>query len=109
MPQVPMLVIYELKIGQREFIFKQPTELFLDRLCPMAHKDDEFINIPRHSPTGYLSVVPLKLGGFMLGLRTEVFFSPHLTMQMRIIDKWHTLLGGFLNLLGSKFFLTHSK
>ena len=109
MAQVPMLVIHKFKIGQRKFFFKQPGKLFLDRLCPMPHKHYEFINIPCHSATRYLSVVTLKFCGFMLGLSTEIFFSPHLAMQMRVIDKWQTFLGSIFHLPGSKLFLSHSK
>lgn len=83
----------------------------MEGLGPMPHKSDEFINIPGHTAVRHQSVVALELCGFMLGLSAEVFFSPHMMMQMqmRVINKRHTFLGGLLHLPGSEFFFAHSK
>ena len=109
MSEVPVLVIDVLEIWEGEFLLEKSGEFFLDGLGPMAYKDDELVYVPGYSTARYLGVVAFELCGFMLGLRTEVFLCPNLSMQMGIVDEGHAFFGSFLHLFGSKFLFANAE
>ena len=104
-----MLVVDVFEIWEGEFLLEKSGEFFLDGLGPMTYKDDELVDVPGYSTTRYLGVVAFELSGFMLGLRTEVFLCPNLSMQMGIVDEGHTFFGGFLYLLGGQFLFANAE
>ena len=77
--------------------FNEGCESLLYWLCPVPHKDNEPVNVPSHASSGDLCVVPLELGVFVFGLRTEVFFCSYMPMQVGIVDEGETFLRCFLN------------
>ena len=109
MTKIPMLIIDKLEIRKREFLFDKGREFIKHRLCPMAYKNNELVNVPGHTASGNLCIVPFKLGVLVLRLCLEVFFHPYLPMQLGIVDKWKTFFGCFFNHLRRYFLLTNTK
>ena len=95
MTKIPVFVIDKLEVRKREFFFDKYRKFIKNRLCPMANKDDELIDIPSHTPSWHLGIVTFKLCVHMFGLCLKVFLHPYLSMQMRIVDKGKTLVGSF--------------
>ena len=62
----------------------------------MAYKDDEFINGPGYTTTRYLSIITLKFRFIVLGLSSEIFLSPDLTVQVRIVYERLAFLSSLL-------------
>ena len=104
-----MLVVDVFEVWEGEFPLEKSGEFFLNGFSPMSYKDDELVDVPGYSTTRYLGVVTFELSWFMLGLRTEVFFSPNLSMQMRIVDEGHASFGCFLNLLGGQLLFANAE
>ena len=104
-----MLVVNVFEVWEGEFLLEKSGEFFLDGLGPMTYEDDELVDVPGYSTARYLGVVAFELSGFMLGLRTEVFLCPNLSMQMGIVDEGHTFFGSFLYLLGGQFLFANAE
>ena len=104
-----MLIVNKLEVRKREFILDKGRQFVKDRLCPMAYKDNELIDIPSHATSWHLGIVTFKLCFLMFGLCLKVFFRPYLSVQMRIVDKGKPLVGCFLNHLRRYLFLTNTK
>ena len=109
MTKIPMLVIDKLEVRKRKFFFNKCRKFIKNRLCPMAYKDNELIDIPSHATSWHLGIVSFKLCILMFGLCLKVFFHPYLSVQMRIVDKGKALVGSFLYHLRRDFFLTNAK
>ena len=109
MAKIPVLIVDKLEIWKREFLFNQGSEFIKHRLGPMAYKNNELVNVPSDTASGHLCIVPFKLGVLMLSLCLEVFFRPHLSMQMGIVDKRKAIVGSFFNHLRGYFLLTNTK
>ena len=62
MTKVPVMVIDELEIRQRELPLQQFGELILDGLCPLAYQHNKLINVPGDTTTFAL----LDIRGLML-------------------------------------------
>lgn len=75
----------------------------------MAYKDDEFINGPGYTTTRYLSIITLKFRFVVLGLSSEIFLSPDLTVQVRIVYERLAFLSSLLYFARSEFFFSHTK
>ena len=88
MTKIPMLIVDEFEIRKRKLIFDKCREFIKNRLCPMAYKDNELIDVPSHATSWHLRVV---------------------VVQMRIIDKGKPLISSFLNHLRRYLFLTNTK
>ncbi len=101
MAEIPVLIIHKLKIRKRKLLLDESSQFILYRLCPVAYKYDELINVPSHSSTGYLRIIAFELGLFMFCLGTEIFFRPYLTMKMGIINEWESFLRRIFNHLRS--------
>ena len=97
MTKIPMLIIDKLEVRKREFFLDKGRKFVKNRLCPMAYKNNELINVPSDASSWHLGIVTLKLGIFMSGLGLKVFFHPYLPVQMRIVDKGKALVGCFFN------------
>lgn len=104
-----MFVVNVFEVWEGEFLFEEGGKFFLDGLSPMAHENDELVDVPSNTASGYLGVVAFEFGGFMLSLGTEIFFCPNLAMQMRIVDEGHAFFGGFFHLLGGEFLFANAK
>ena len=109
MTKIPVLVIDKLEIRKREFFFDECRKFVKNRLCPMAYKDNELIDIPSYATSWHLSIVALKLCLLVLGLCLKVFFHPYLSVQMRIVDKGKPLISSFFNHLRRYLFLSNTK
>ena len=109
MPQIPVKIIYKLEIGQRELLFNQRSQFFLNRSGPLADEYNKLVNIPCHPSTRHLSVVTLEFCFLLLGLSAKMLLSPHLAVQMWIVDKWQSLFSRFLRHLWRQFLLPYSK
>ena len=109
MTKIPVLVIDKLKVRKREFFFDKGCKLIKNRLCPMAYKNNELIDVPGYTPSWHLSIIALKFRLFMFSLCLKVFFHPDLSVQMRIVDKGKPLVGSFLNHLRRYLFFTNTK
>ena len=51
MDQIPMLIVNELEVRQRELFFQQFSEFLLDGLSPFAYENVELIYRPNHTAT----------------------------------------------------------
>ena len=109
MTKIPMLIVDKLEIRKREFLFNKGCKFIKYRLCPMAYKNNELVNVPSHTASGHLCIVAFKLGVLMLRLCLEVFFHPHLPVQMGIVDKRKAFVGCFFNHLRRYFLLANTK
>ena len=109
MTKIPMLIVDKLEIRERKFFFDKGCKIIKYRFCPMAYKNNELINVPCHTASGHLCIVPFKLGVLMLSLCFEIFFHPHLPMQMGIVDERKTFISCFFNHLRCYFLLTDTK
>jgi len=107
--EVPVLVVHELEVREGELLLNEGRELVEDGFCPVAHEDDELVDVPSHAAAGNLRVVALKLGGFVLGLGLEVLLGPNLTVQLRVVDEGQSFVGCFLYLFGCQFLLANAK
>ena len=74
MTKIPVLIIDKLEVRKREFFFDKCRKLIKNRLCPMAYKNDELIDIPSYTSSWHLCIVTLKLGLLMFGLCLKIFF-----------------------------------
>lgn len=61
MTQVPVFVVYELEVRQREFIFKQLCQLVLYGLSPLANQHDKLIDGPCDTTARHLRIIALEL------------------------------------------------
>lgn len=109
MTQIPMFIIYELEIRKSELLLNESRKLIKNRFCPMTYKNDELINIPSHTASRYLCVIAFELCIFVFCLSLEILFGPHLTMQVRVVDKGNTFVSRFLNHLRCYFLFTYSE
>lgn len=107
--QVPMLIIDEFKIRQRELLLEKLSQLFLNGFCPSSYENNKFINVPCYSSSWYLCVVAFKFCFFMLGLGTKVFFGPYLPVKVWVVNEWDSVLSSFLHSLRSQFFFVNTK
>ena len=80
-------IIDKLEVRKRELLLDKGRKFVNNRLCPMAYKDNELIDIPSHATSWHLGIVTFKLCILMFSLCLKVFFYPYLSVQMRIIDK----------------------
>ena len=109
MAEIPMDIINKFEIRKSKLFFYHLCQFSFNGLSPLADEDNEFIDIPCHTPSWYLGIVTNKLARFSCRLRTEIFFCPNLTMQMRVVDERKSFIGSFLNLLWRKLLLAHAK
>lgn len=49
MAQIPVLVVHDFEVRQREFLLKQFRQLLLTGLGPFANEDQELVNGPNHT------------------------------------------------------------
>lgn len=107
--KVPVLVINELKIREREFLLYHLRELSLNRFGPLPYEDDEFVDIPSHPSSGHLGVVAFELGSFACCLGAEVFLGPYLSVQVRVVDERQAVVSRFFRLFGGKLLLADAE
>ena len=72
MTEIPMFIIDELEIGKRKLRLDKSREFIKHRLCPVADKDDELVDVPSHTASWDLRVVAFELCFLMLGLCFEI-------------------------------------
>ena len=71
MTKILLLIVDKFEIWESEFLFDKGGEFIKHRLCPMAYKDDELINIPCNTASRHLSIVAFELCVFVFCLRLE--------------------------------------
>ena len=75
----------------------------------MAHKDDELIDSPSYTATGYLGVVTLEFRLIVFGLGAEILLGSDLSVQVGIVDEGLSFLGRLLYLAWGELFLAYTK
>ena len=109
MTKVPMFIIDKLEIRKGKLLFYKGSEFIKHRLCPMTNKNNELVDVPGHTTSWNLGIITFELSVFVISLCLKILFSPYLSMQMRIIDKWKTFVSRFFNHLWSNFLLANAK
>ena len=109
MAKIPMLIIDKLEIRKRKLLFYKGCKFIKHRLCPMAYKDNELVDVPSHTASWNLGVVALELGLFVFGLCLKILLGPYLSVQTRIVDKRNTFISRFFNHFWGNFLLANAK